>query len=239
MTTSLIEAADLIGQYLADNDPSEFGCACTPDGHICGPCKAHERHQPICKAAYLITAAIEAAKSVEREQLTWKEAVLNELIVCHIYNSSHDNDPRKAMQDAITCNCQIALDPTVSSDAQALINRGAVESRAEIEAKVLEEAAKETGHCWRCKADDTLNGMAADRRVSKPSAPNIEHASEVERDAARYRWLHNEHMRFDPICHLSWKRNWDRNSSYWVNTDDLDKSIDAAIGAARTEGGEG
>lgn len=139
----------------------------------------------------------------------------------------------QAMQDAIAWNCQIALDPTVSSDAQALINRGAVESRAEIEAKVLEEAAKETGHCWRCKADDTLNGMAADRRVSKPSAPNIEQASEVERDAARYRWLHNEHMRFDPICHLSWKRNWDRNSSYWVNTDDLDKSIDAAIGAAR------
>ena len=180
-----------------------------------------------------LTTAIEAAKSVEREQLTWKEAVLNELIVCHIYNSSHDNDPRKAMQDAITCNCQIALDPTVSSEAQALIDRGAVESRAEIEAKVLEEAANEIGHCWRCKADDTLNGMAADRRVSKPSAPNIEQASEVERDAARYRWLHNEHMRFDPLCHLSWKRNWDRNSSYWVNTDDLDKSIDAAIGAER------
>lgn len=68
----------------------------------------------------------------EKEQLTWKEAVLNELIVCHIYNSSHDNDPRKAVQDAITCNCQVALDPTVSSEAQALIDRGAVESRAEI-----------------------------------------------------------------------------------------------------------
>lgn len=71
----------------------------------------------------------------EREQLTWKEAVLNELIVCHIYNSSHDNDPRKAVHDAITCNCQIALDPTVSSEAQALIDRGAVESRAAIAAR--------------------------------------------------------------------------------------------------------
>ena len=109
----------------------------------------------------------------EREQLTWKEAVLNELIVCHIYNSSHDNDPRKAMQDAITCNCQIALDPTVSSEAQALIDRGAVESRAEIEAKALEEAAKEIGHCWRCKADDTLNGMAADRRVIREARAAI------------------------------------------------------------------
>ena len=69
-------------------------------------------------------------------------------------------------------NCQIALDPTVSSEAQALIDRGAVESRAEIEAKVLEEAANEIGHCWRCKADDTLNGMAADRRVISHVTPH-------------------------------------------------------------------
>lgn len=45
------------------------------------------------------------------------------------------------------------------------------ESRAEIEAKALEEAANEIGHCWRCKADDTLNGMAADRRVISHVTP--------------------------------------------------------------------
>lgn len=60
----------------------------------------------------------------------WKEAVLNELIVGHIYQAAHDSNPRKAVQDAITWHTQVALDPLVSSDAQALIDRGASEERA-------------------------------------------------------------------------------------------------------------
>jgi hypothetical protein len=55
----------------------------------------------------------------------WKEAVLNELIVGHIYQAKHETDPRKAIQDAISWNTEIALDPQVSSDAQALIDQGA------------------------------------------------------------------------------------------------------------------
>jgi len=51
----------------------------------------------------------------------WREAVLNELIVAHIYTKEHDTNPRKAIQDAITWHCQVALDPAVSSDARALI----------------------------------------------------------------------------------------------------------------------
>ena len=53
----------------------------------------------------------------------WRDAVENELIVAHILNGSHA-DPRKAVQDAISWNVQVALDPAVSSDAQALIERG-------------------------------------------------------------------------------------------------------------------
>lgn len=55
----------------------------------------------------------------------WKEAVISELVVSHIYQAKHDTDPRKAIQDAISWNTDIALDPLVSSDAQALIDRGA------------------------------------------------------------------------------------------------------------------
>ena len=60
----------------------------------------------------------------------WQEAVINELVVAHIYQAAHDTDPRKAIQDLITWHVQVALDPLVSSDAQALINRGAAEERA-------------------------------------------------------------------------------------------------------------
>ena len=63
----------------------------------------------------------------------WREAVLNELIVAHIYTKEHDTNPRKAIQDAINWNCQIALDPAVSSDARKLI-AAAREARQRAEA---------------------------------------------------------------------------------------------------------
>jgi hypothetical protein len=56
----------------------------------------------------------------------------------------------------------------------------------------------------------------------------------LEKDAARYRWLRQEHERFDPICHLTWKAGGNRNSSEWVNTAVLDSSIDAALTKGQT-----
>lgn len=38
-----------IVQYLAENDPEGFGCACGPE-HTCGPCNAAER-QNVLRAA--------------------------------------------------------------------------------------------------------------------------------------------------------------------------------------------
>lgn len=70
-------------------------------------------------------AALVASASEEK----WKQAVISELVCCHIYNPAHDNDPRKALHDAISWNVQVALDPQVSSDAQALIDRGAAAER--------------------------------------------------------------------------------------------------------------
>ena len=51
----------------------------------------------------------------------------------------------------------------------------------------------------------------------------------LTKDAERYRWLRAEHERHDPVCHLSWKRNSDRNGHSWVNTANLDAAIDAAM----------
>jgi hypothetical protein len=54
----------------------------------------------------------------------WQEAVTDELVCLHIYQAKHDTDPRGALKDAINYHVEIALDPQVSSDAQALIDRG-------------------------------------------------------------------------------------------------------------------
>lgn len=54
----------------------------------------------------------------------WKGAVIDELMVCHAYHAEHDNNPRKALKDAIHWNVQIALDPAVSEDAQKLRDEG-------------------------------------------------------------------------------------------------------------------
>lgn len=67
--------------------------------------------------------------AVQSTDAVWKEAVISELVCCHIYNKEHDNNPRKAIQDAISWNCQVSLDPQVSSDAQALIDRGVAAER--------------------------------------------------------------------------------------------------------------
>lgn len=89
------------------------------------------------EAAYCIAAIGSQFKGVKADLAAaheWREAVLNELIVAHIYTKEHDTNPRKAIQDAITWNCQIALDPAVSSDARKLVAQ-----ERERAAKVCEE----------------------------------------------------------------------------------------------------
>lgn len=63
------------------------------------------------------------------EQNAWREAVIDELVVCHIYRKEHDEDPRKAIAEAIAWNMKIALDPAVSKEAQDLYDKGIAEGR--------------------------------------------------------------------------------------------------------------
>jgi hypothetical protein len=64
------------------------------------------------------TAKFKAKPYIDEHK--WREAVIDELVVCCIYNSEHDKDPRKAIRDIIEWNVQVALDPQVSEQARAL-----------------------------------------------------------------------------------------------------------------------
>lgn len=63
---------------------------------------------------------------------SFKEQVIEHLIVDCIYQNEHDTNPRKAVQDLISWEVQIALDPQVSSEAAALIERGRKENAHKI-----------------------------------------------------------------------------------------------------------
>ena len=53
----------------------------------------------------------------------WKAELINELECSGIYKSAHENDPKKALTDAINWNVDVALDPAVSSDAKKLVDK--------------------------------------------------------------------------------------------------------------------
>ena len=57
--------------------------------------------------------------------------LIDRLVVLHIYRKEHETDTALALKDLIDYEVQIALDPQVSSDAQALIDRGREAMRQE------------------------------------------------------------------------------------------------------------
>jgi len=57
------------------------------------------------------------------EQDAWKTAMVERLIVLHIFSKSHEEDPAKAINDIVSYEVAMALDPLVSSDAVALIKK--------------------------------------------------------------------------------------------------------------------
>lgn len=58
----------------------------------------------------------------------WREALIDACVINHM--SWHEDDPRKTLYELICYDVQIALDPQVSSDAKALIDRGRAEALA-------------------------------------------------------------------------------------------------------------
>lgn len=62
----------------------------------------------------------------------FRQAVIEALIADCIYTTEHEINARKALTDLIGWEVTIALDPQVSSDAQALIDRGKAEAQPAI-----------------------------------------------------------------------------------------------------------
>lgn len=60
----------------------------------------------------------------------WKEAVLDHCTVA--YSAFYEDDPKKTLDVLIDWHVKVALDPQVSSDAQALINKGAEAMREQV-----------------------------------------------------------------------------------------------------------
>ena len=121
---------DLVDQY-ADASARNWG-------------KAESRRRDVAEAITELEAA-RAAPAEDGVHFTahnlvaaparnaWEDAVIDELVIGNIYKQEHDTNPRKAVQDAINWNVQIALDPQVSSDAQALIDRGKAEAAIDVD----------------------------------------------------------------------------------------------------------
>ena len=58
----------------------------------------------------------------------WKDAVHEALVINWAFTAEHEDNPRKAVADLIAQEVRMALDPLISSDAQALIDRGRAEA---------------------------------------------------------------------------------------------------------------
>jgi hypothetical protein len=58
---------------------------------------------------------------------TFRDVVIEELIVAHVLKAEHERDPAKAVHDLLSWNVEVALDPRVSHDARELIAKGARE----------------------------------------------------------------------------------------------------------------
>lgn len=61
----------------------------------------------------------------------WKDAVIDALVIGHILDETHDKDPRKALQDLITFETSVALDPRVS-EPMASVHALLVKARTQI-----------------------------------------------------------------------------------------------------------
>jgi hypothetical protein len=93
-------------------------------------------------------AAILAAIGDEKTN-PWKAAVIDELVVAHILTAEHETNPRKAVKDAISWNCQVVLDPLVSSGAANLIAEATERAeKAEKDAARYRWLRKASGEAW-------------------------------------------------------------------------------------------
>jgi hypothetical protein len=147
------------------------------------------------------------AEQLERELAAakaWKDAVIEKLAITWAITSENENCPQKAIDDLVASQVAIALDPAVSSDAAALIERGRQEMRAEVERlrgivpEFLEKLNDEL-----CAENERLRAEVEALRSLLPGpyymdppdggdVPIVEQMRRMAKDAERYRWLRSK-----------------------------------------------
>ena len=71
-----------------------------------------------------IAASLRAALAAQPDDNEWRTAIEDELICAHIGTADSFSDAQSALKSLIDWHVSVSLDPAVSSDAQALIDRG-------------------------------------------------------------------------------------------------------------------
>lgn len=87
----------------------------------------------------------------------WKDAIIDAAVVDWVYCKEHETDPRKAVNDLLAWQAQIALDPAVSKEAANLHQRiAAAEAARDAAVAAQADAERSREHAleqWRRTAD--------------------------------------------------------------------------------------
>ena len=118
MTQELKQAAQAALEQL------EFLNACYPHKtatDVADALRTALSQQPDNQACKPVQKRLEAQQPDTPEPNPWREAVDDALTILH---ASTPEDPREAVMKLVALECQIALDPDVSQQAAALVQRG-------------------------------------------------------------------------------------------------------------------
>lgn len=96
------------------------------------------------------------AREGERDN-PWKQAVIERLVVAHIYSAEHENDPLKAVFDLLAYESDLAADPRVSAAAERLVMRAMAHAR---DAAISEAADRCEAICHEQMRIGTERGAA-------------------------------------------------------------------------------
>ena len=100
------ECPDHIWLNYGDNERDETHAGCLSSGEVTW-CEDSVFDYDV---KYVRADLVEELRHKLAAALLWKEAVEHELIVVGIWNKSHENDPKKAVKDAIDWYVQVARD---------------------------------------------------------------------------------------------------------------------------------
>lgn len=133
------------------------------------------------KSRAALRAALAAPTVVEPNP--WREAVIDRLVVLWNLTGDNENDPRRALADIERMVEIMALDPCISSEAQALIDRGRAEAtppRAALTDEEIMDAVRESDLDWQ--TGWSLDEDASNRYITFARAIERAHGVGVPRN---------------------------------------------------------